>query len=72
MFCGIYWVFQIVVRGSWAAVNPSPELEIFFLGGGGGVFFFGGGIFLLGEGNLRRSDFDDSSLIQAKAKNSFL
>ena len=65
MFCGIYWVFQIVVRGSWAAVNPSPELEIFF-------FWGGGGIFLLGEGNLRRSDFDDSSLIQAKAKNSFL
>ena len=55
MFFGIYWVFQIVVRGSWAAVNPSPDWEILL-----------GGDFLLGEGNLRRSDFDNSNLFQSK------
>ena len=41
--------------------NPTP------VGGGRGgseSLLGGGGIFLLGEGKLRRSDFDDSNLFQ--------
>ena len=34
--------------------------------GGESEIFLGGGIFLPGEGNLRRSDFDDSDLFQRK------
>ena len=32
--------------------------------GGGGIGNFTGGNFLPGEGNLRKSDFDDSKLFQ--------
>ena len=32
---------------------------------GGGIRNFAGGIFLPGEGNLRRSDFDNSNLFQS-------
>ena len=33
--------------------------------GEGNQNFHGGGIFLPGEGNLRRSDFDDLNLLQS-------
>ena len=43
-------VFQIVVRGGGKVPPVRWESEILL-----------GGIFLLGKGNLRRSDFDDSN-----------
>ena len=46
-----YKVFQIAVRGG--------------LGGGGVINFTGGGNFLLGEGNLRWSDLNNSNLFQS-------
>ena len=46
-------VFQIVVRGGWG------------WGGGWGSEILIGEIFLPGEGNLRRSDFDNSNLFQS-------
>ena len=50
-------VFQIAVRGLGLYVPPSGgELEI--LPGRGGIF-------LPGEGNLRRSDFDNSNPFQS-------
>ena len=49
-------VFQIAVRGGRGAIGD-------FTAGGEGIF-------LLGEGNLGRSDFEGSNL--SKAKNSFL
>ena len=53
----MFRVFQIVLRGGLENI-PS---------GGVGIrnITEGGGIFLLGEGNLRRSDFDDSNLFQS-------
>ena len=48
-------VFQIVVR----------DRRKFPTEGGTGIKNFTMGGFLLGEGNLRRSDFDDSNLFQS-------
>ena len=47
----IYKVFQILVMGGG--------------GGVGGENFVGGGIFVLGEVNLRRADFDDLNLFRS-------
>ena len=49
-------------------VNPPQWME-----GESEILLGEGGIFLPGEGNLRRSDFDDSTVRTClKAKNSFL
>ena len=47
-------VFQIVVRGGGKVPPVTWESKILL-----------GGIFLLGKGNLRRSDFDDSNPFQS-------
>ena len=47
-------VFQIVVRGGGKVPPVRWESKI-----------LPGGIFLLGKGNLRRSDFDDSNPFQS-------
>ena len=51
----MFRIFQKVVRGGWE--NP-PQWEV-------GIESFTGEIFLPGEGNLRRRDFDDSNLFQS-------
>ena len=56
----MFRVFQIVVRDGWESPPPSGGLESEILLGEN---------FLPSEGNLRRSDFDDSN--RFKAKNSF-
>ena len=42
-----------------------PNYDREWDGGGGESEILLGGIFLLGKGNLRRSDFDDSNLFQS-------
>ena len=54
-------VFQIVVRGEGKSLSPLPPTSQ----GGIRNFTGGRGIFLPGEGNLRRSDFDDLNLFQS-------
>ena len=48
-----------MVRGGGCGGENPP------MGEGGGIRNFTGEIFLPGEGNLRRSDFDDSNFFQS-------
>ena len=62
----------LTINQNQSASCYKHKTQGFLSGGKGwGGNFTGGGFFLLGEGNLRRSDFDDSNQPFAKLKTAF-